>query len=76
MSEKAQNILIYHELGHVLQKDPGKRKLSDELAADKFAMDTIGKISKKQARLMAEWICHYGKRGYESSYKEFIARFT
>lgn len=76
MSEKAQNILIYHELGHVLQKDPSKRKLSDELAADKFAMDKIGKISKKQARLMAEWICHYGKRGYESSYKEFIARFT
>ena len=53
MSEKTQNILIYHELGHVLQKDPSKRKLSDEVAADKFAMDKIGKISKKNVQKCA-----------------------
>lgn len=74
ISPKAQKLLLYHEIGHIMkQTDDG---LSNEDEADKYAIKFVGKVFKADVEKMAKWISNYGKRYYENTYIDFMNRFT
>lgn len=55
LSEKSKKILIYHELGHIIND------WCDEDEADKYAVEKVGKISMLDAKNMAIYISSYHK---------------
>lgn len=74
ISEKAKKLIIYHELGHIINQTNGH--LSEEDIADEYAIKLIGKINKHEAKQLAEWISMYKGYDYNNSYLEFKNRFV
>lgn len=65
MTQKAKANILYHEIAHALLRDENDNGSSEE-EANRFAVEHLGKISRKDARSIARWWGgYYGRNDIE-----------